>query len=68
MLFGSNPEDFGVEGTDKDPIFDSLNTIAQLPPCPSKAGDCMDDSAIQMAESPAIEEVGKKSLVSGTGE
>jgi len=53
LLFGSNPEDFGVEGTDKDPIFDSLKSIAKLPSSPPKDNDRLDGSAIQSGESPA---------------
>ena len=66
-LFCSNPDALGVDNTKKD-VFDSLNTIAQLTPSPSKARDRIDDSAIRTAESPAIEGVGKKSPVAGTGE
>ena len=68
LLFCSNPDALGVDNTEKD-VSDSLNTIAQLPPSPSKAGDRPDDSAIRTAESPATEEgEGKKSPVADTGE
>jgi len=52
LLFGSNPEDFGVEGMDKDPIFDSLKSIAKLPSSPPKDNDRLDGSAVQSGESP----------------
>ena len=52
----------------KDPIFDSLKNIAQLPPSPSRNDDRLDDSTILTAESPAIEEADKKSPVASTGE
>ena len=67
-MFCSNPDALGVDDTDKG-IFDSLNTIARLPPSsPSKAGDRPNDSAIRTAKSPVTEEAGKKSPVAGTGE
>jgi hypothetical protein len=65
-LFCSNPDALGVDNTEKD-VFDSLNTIAQLPPSLSNAGDHPDDSAIRTVESPVIEKAGKKSPVAGTG-
>ena len=68
-LFCSNLEDFGIEDMDKDPIFDSLKNITQLPPSPSKNEDRSDASAVRTAESPAIDEgEGKKSPVASTGE
>ena len=66
-LFCSNPDALGVDNTEKD-VFDSLNTIAQLPPSPSKAGDRPDDSAIRTTGGPTIEEAGKKSPVTGASE
>ena len=56
FLSCSNPKAFGVEGTNKDPIFDSLRSIAKLPPSPSKNDDRLDDFAIRTAESPATGE------------
>jgi len=53
LLFGSNPEDFGVEGTDKYPIFDSLKSITMLPSSPPKDNDRLDGPAVQSGESPA---------------
>ena len=64
----SNPEAFGVEGTDKDPIFGSLNNITQLPPVRRKM---MIDWTILLfgQQSPAIVEgEGKNSPVAGAGE
>ncbi|XP_039841667.1 MAP7 domain-containing protein 2-like [Panicum virgatum] len=61
----NNPDALGVDNTEKD-VFDSLNTIAQLPPSPSKAGGRPDDSAIRTTESPVIEKAGKKSHFVGT--
>ena len=66
-LLCSNPDALGVDNTEKD-VFDSLNTIALLPPSPSKSGDLPDNSDIRMAGGPTIEEAGKKSHVAGTGE
>jgi len=66
-LLCSNPDALGVDNTEKD-IFDPLNTIAQLPPSSSKVGDHSDNSAIRMAGSPAIEDTGQQSPVTGTGE
>ena len=68
VLFCNNPDTFGVDDTKKDPIFDSLKRITQLPPSPSKDANCQDASAIRPAESPAIKEVSKKSPVAGTCE
>ena len=52
-MFCSNPEDFGIEGMDKDPIFDSLKSIAKLPSSPPKDNDRLDGSAVQSGESSA---------------
>ena len=46
FLFCSNPKDFSIDGTDKDPIFDSLKSIAMLPSSPPKNDDQLDDSAV----------------------
>ena len=71
----SNPEDFGILGTDKDPIFDSLKSIAKLPSSPPKKGDRLDDSAVQIVGSPATgegkvqeEDLGGKSPATGEAE
>ena len=68
VLFCSNPDAFGVDDTEKDPIFDTLKSITQLPPSPSKDADRQDASAIRPAESLAIEEASKKSPIVGTSE
>ena len=74
-MFCSNPEDFGIEGMDKDPIFDSLKSIAKLPSSPPKNGDRLDDSAVQIVGSPATgegkvqeEDLGGKSPATGEAE
>ena len=67
----SNPEDFGILGMDKDPIFDSLKSIAKLPSSPPKNGDRLDDSAVQIVGSPATgeaENLGEKPLAACAGE
>ena len=46
-MFCSNPEDFGIEGGEKDHIFDSLKNITKLPSSPPKGDDRLDDSAVQ---------------------
>ena len=74
-MFCSNPEDFGIEGMDKDPIFDSLKSIAKLPSSPPENDDRLDDSAVQtvgsrttgegkiqeenLGEKPPVDSVGK---------
>ena len=52
-LFCSNPEDFGIEGGEKDHIFNSLKNITKLPSTPPKGDDRLDDSVVQTAGSPS---------------
>jgi len=66
-LFCSNPDAFGIDESEKG-IFDSLKNITQLPSSPSKDGDRLGDSAAGTTVSPAAEEEGKKSPVTGIGE
>jgi len=69
VLFCSNPDAFGVDDTEKDPIFDTLKSITQLPFSTSKNDDRLDDFAAGTVKSPAIEEgEGKKSPIADTGE
>jgi len=53
-LFCSNPEDFGVEGGEKDPIFYSLKNITKSPSSPPKDDDRLGDSSAQTVGSPSI--------------
>ena len=54
--FCSNPDAFEVDGKEKDPIFDSLNSITQLPPSPSKDGGRPEDSAAQSPSAGKVQE------------
>ena len=48
-------------------IFDSLKSIAHLPPSPPKGDDRVADSAVGMAENLVPGEAGRKSSVVDTG-
>jgi hypothetical protein len=74
-LFCSNPEDFGIEGGEKDPIFDSLKNITKLPSSPPKDDDRLDYSAAQTVVSPSAgrgkvqeENMGENSPATGEAE
>jgi hypothetical protein len=65
--FCSNPDALGIDDSEKG-IFNSLKSIARLPPSPLKEDDRLGDSVTGTAGDLALEEAGKKSSATGTGE
>ena len=65
--FCSNPDAQGVDESVKG-IFDSLKSIACLPPSPPKGDDQEADSAAGIAGDRVLGEAGKESPAAGTGE
>ena len=64
--FCSNPDALGIDESETG-NFDSLKSIAHLPPSPLNGDDRVADSAVGMAENLVPGEAGRKSSVVDTG-